>query len=208
MPQEEPTIHLIDIVPDTASALAKLPGIRFVPGSFGSPYAVEVGSGMRSLDFDDVSLSNYKEADGFVIDLRELDPRTDIRYAPPPERVTRDFTSGVDGLVDPRPYVMSLVANGFKRISEHGGLFVVFAQPIETIKYVRGHIKYDRLEAAAEFRCSNYSFLPILTDNLEIIEDHGTEMSALSTDNAIGHLLAGHLAGGSFTCTLRDQTNW
>ena len=40
------------------------------------------------------------------------------------------------GLVDPRPKMMNLVRDDFDRIYNHGGIFIVFAAPRITSRYI------------------------------------------------------------------------
>jgi hypothetical protein len=210
MADKIPTILVLDAVDATAKALLGINGIRGVSGSLGSPYAVPLGSGMCIIDTKDVSLPDYKEADGFVIDLRELKNRQGVSPEQPPDHVEKVFTSGLDECVDPRPYLMWLVREDCDRILRHGGVFVIFARPIQTIQYVSGHLEYGghNLKTISRHDASNYSFLTDLLFNLTIESDHGKEMSPVAGDSPLHKLIVKHLNGGSYSCTFRDQTSW
>lgn len=211
MTDDTPKILLVDLDPDSVQALTRLNGINALVGSFGRPYTVPRGSGSCVIDYQGIKLIDYKEAEGFVIDLHPLKAKPGDNVQPPPDNVKEVFGSGRGGTVDPRPYMMAFVRADLDRILDHGGIFVVFARPLEELRYVEGYLENggrSLVRIAEPVTETNYSFLSEIRWNLGVNSDHGKEMSATSVDTPLGKLVSKHLNGGCFRCTLNDYTNW
>src|SRR5690348_7882730 len=106
MAVQRPLILLLDVVENTVKAMRGMKGMTVFSGSFGSPYRVTPGSGLSVVDSKDAKLKGYSEADGYVVDLRDLPLRSGPSVEQPPDKLDSTFTTGVTGKVDPRPYIM------------------------------------------------------------------------------------------------------
>lgn len=100
---------------------------------------------------------------------------------------------------------MVMVQDGFDRIRNTGGLFVIFADmrnPQELV-YARSG-QYSGFKASGKIPFDNWSMLSILS-NLTINADHGKEMKTIKTDCPLALLVADYLEDASFRCTFEPQ---
>jgi hypothetical protein len=203
----KPKILLVDL-PQDAEARLRASGFNVQSGTFGRPYRVQ-----RSDNYVPViaqaHLPNYTEQEVVIVDLEAAEPLDE------PEGIKHNsdgepdwFTSASQGVVDPRPRVMSWVQDDWKRIFESGGFFVVFAKPRYRPNTVRAATRFGRLERQEEIHADNWSFLPILSrENIKIEGDHGTESQVEITVDFLDSFLRGHQAGLEFDTVLTPMFN-
>jgi hypothetical protein len=184
---QKPKILLIDL-PDIVIYSVRSAGFNSSAGTFGSPYKVKLGDGYQPV-IPEYHLPNYTEQDIIIIDLTP--PETIDN--PEGEKITsegeKDWWAKCRGEIDPRPRVMVGVKDKFDRILDHGGMFVIFAQPrlyqklVWAAKGVLGFIADDQ-----EIQADNWSFLSILT-HLGIKADSGEELIVPNRDHQLFHFL-------------------
>ena len=206
---QKPKILLIDL-PDTALDSLRSAGFNASAGTFGSPYKVELGDGYQPV-IHKAYLPNYTEQEIIIIDLTP--PETIDR--PEGEKITSEgendwWAKCSRGEIDPRPRVMSMVQNAFDRIFDHGGLFVIFAQPRLYQKFVWAHV-LGMLEVDREIHADNWSFLSILS-YLKIESDVGEEISVPEYDSQLFRFLRKTVRDARYTAifnpTPRIEKNW
>ena len=174
----KPKILLVDL-PDTLTESLTAKGYNALAGTFGQPYEVEQSEEYIRV-VAEASLPNYAEQEIVVVDLT----RPDVTEPPTTLMATSYgkpdcYARATNGLIDPRPRIMIEVRDEFDRIVNAGGCFVVFAAPrVRQELVVATARKYwSHLDASKPLRADNWSFLSVLSDNLDIKCEHGTEMS-------------------------------
>jgi hypothetical protein len=199
----KPKILMLDVPDDVYEAVA-LKGFNVRKGSFGKPYKVRKDGGFQPV-IGKAELPNYTEQDVVVIDLNvpsyDSGPQGD-KHRPDSES---DLWAKCDkGFIDPRVRGMWQVRERFDRILDGGGVFIVFAdakqkQELQFAKLSRGYM--NELYDIEPFHGDIWDFLSAC-QNLCVRHDHGEEMMPCKSANSLGKLVARHLQGGSFTCTI------
>jgi hypothetical protein len=201
---EKPKILLVDC-DKGIEQLLKAEGFNVHSGSFGTPYRIEKSDRYVPVIVSYL-LPNYTEQEIVIVDLQSREPVAEPigeKHLPDGEmdwwvKCNRD-------LVDPAPRAMAAVQDAFYRVLENGGLFVVFAN-----KKIEQDLVFARLSQNLGLRdpktltFDNWSFLPLFFQ-LNIVEDHGSEIHPIDQHSSLGQLLAGSLEGCTFTCTLTPR---
>lgn len=199
-----PKVLLLDVDGETASKLREA-GYNVAVGSFGTPFSVPPSGQLRRVIPLQQVLPNHTEAEVIVVDVKVPDsiPYPDHK---PPEGVEMAWTSSQHGVINPRPLVMHRVEDDFSRIVVHGGIFVVFATPRETIRYVYGKLIYGKIHPSSEHEFDNWSYVALFRDRyLEVRRDSGTEIVPVDLDWPLVRLIEKHAQGGYFDCTLHPR---
>jgi len=204
---ERPRILLVDVEGDSESVLSK-EGYQVVSGSFGTAYTVEPKDACVRVEAG-ASLPGYTEQDIIVVDL--LAPEAAV--GPPPEpRVSKGeagcWASCSAGVVDLRPLAMYAARGPFDRVLDHGGVFVVFAEPRTSADIGWGRADgYYGLQAQP-LGLDNWGFLTTLgSHRIGVTRDHGREMTVLRPGSAIERLLSKALRRARFTCVLESKSS-
>jgi hypothetical protein len=184
---KKPKILLIDLPPEITEELRAI-GFNVHRGTFGSPYKVERTGGYSPVIFK-AELPNYQEQEVIIIDL--IPPET--KDNPEGEKMNPAgeldwWAKNSSGIIDPRSRVMRYVKDDFDKIFNHGGLFVIFAEPRLTQEMILAKLRsYDNsLEREEKIEEDNWSFLSILSNKRIRIElESGFEMTI---DNCEGNL--------------------
>lgn len=207
-----PKILAIDLAKADTKLLTSA-GFNVVRGSFGTPYRVPKGSGYHPVLID-ASLPNYTEQEIIIADLaapKEAESAKGEKAKPDAE--LHWWAKSSTGLIDPRPRVMAMVDDVFARILSTGGAFILFADSRKKQKLVFGAVynQYQGITIDHELNYDNWSLLPLLSE-LMVESDHGFEITPTHKDSPVGRLLADHLEGASFNCTLspawRFEDRW
>lgn len=203
----KPKILMLDLDDDACDGLTRK-GFNVRKGSFGKPYTVAKGGGFQPV-IGKANLPNYTEQEIVVVDL--LAPKRDS--GPQGEKHRPDSESDLwakcdRGYIDPRVRAMWHVRDSFDRILSGGGAFVVFAdakqnQELQFAKVSRG--QFRELYDVESFIADIWDFLSACR-NLVVKEDHGEEMVSCDADHDLGKLVAKHLSGGNFACTIYGGT--
>jgi hypothetical protein len=189
MPSEEftpkykkPKILLIDL-PEEVIERVRSAGFNASAGTFGSPYKVTKRDGYLPV-IPKADLPNYSEQEIIFIDLTPPETLDN----PVGEKLTSDgeldwWAKCSRGEIDPRPRVMSMVSDDFDRIFQHGGLFVIFAQPrlLQNLVFARVEDPYGLVEKTT-IKYDNWSFLSILS-RLNVEADYGKEIHMIDYDS-------------------------
>jgi hypothetical protein len=207
-----PKILLVDMDESTADALQR-EGYNVSTGTFGRPYEVPKGSNYGPVIIK-ASLPNYTEQELIVVDLvpgKTLDGPKGEKMRPMEELDW--WAKCSDGLIDPRPRAMAMAQKALDRIMDTGGAFVIFADSRDQQDMVlaRQARQYSDFYVHEPIRADNWGFLSVLS-NVVVTSDIGEEMRPADKEWPIVRLLADHLAGAGFSCTLepgyRIEKRW
>ena len=200
---QKPKILLIDL-PDTVIDGVRSAGFNASSGTFGSPYKVKLGDDYRPV-IPKAHLPNCTEQEVIIIDLTP--PETIDN--PEGEKVTSEgendwWAKCSRGEIDPRPRVMVGVKGMFDRILDHGGMFVIFAQPrlyqklVWAAKGVHGFITDDQIPA------DNWSFLSIASPSyFEMESDFGEEISVPDYNHQLFRFLRKNIRDARYTTAFK-----
>ncbi|MCK4824610.1 hypothetical protein KA005_53150, partial [bacterium] len=149
---------------------------------------------------------NYTEQEIIIIDL------TPPKTIDSPEGKKQTAEGDYDwwckcnkGVIDPRPRVMFSIQKSFNCIFDHGGLFVIFAQPrltqsLRWAKLYLGNLSGQNKDMDAD----NWSFLSILSPyDLEIQSDFGEEIVVPQHDHQLFRFLRKNIEGVRYTATFK-----
>lgn len=208
---QKPKILLVDL-PDSVLDSVRSAGFNALAGTFGSPYKVELSDDYLPVIYKP-DLPNYSEQEIIIIDLTPPETLDN----PEGEKMTSEgendwWAKCSRSEIDPRPRVMSLVQNAFDRIFDHGGLFVIFAQPRLYQKFVWAHV-LRMLEVDREIHADNWAFLSILSPGyFEIKPDSGEEVCVPEYDSQLFRFLRRTVRNARYTATFnptpRIEKNW
>jgi hypothetical protein len=200
---QKPKILLIDL-PDTVIDGVRSAGFNASAGTFGSPYEVKLGDGYQPV-IPKYHLPNYTEQDVIIIDLTP--PETIDN--PEGEKVTskgeNDWWAKCSrGEIDPRPRVMMWVKDKFDCILDHGGMFVIFAQPRFYQKLVWAAGVLGFITDGQEIPADNWSFLSIASPSYFGIEsDFGEEISVPNYNYQLCRFLRKTIIDAKYTATFK-----
>jgi hypothetical protein len=110
---------------------------------------------------------------------------------------------------------MKKVQNAFDRIFDHGGLFVIFAQPSLRQDLALAHVSHSPfdqgLSIKSKINADNWSFLPILS-SLRIESDFGQEINVLEQDTQLSRFLRKTVRDARYNATFNPMSgiekNW
>ena len=210
---QKPKILLIDL-PDNALNILRSAGFNASAGTFGSPYKVELRDGYQPVIYK-ADLPNYTEQEIIIIDLTP--PETLDR--PDGKKMTSEgendwWAKCSRDEIDPRPRVMEDAQNAFDRIFDHGGLFVIFAQPSLRQDLFLAHVVHGLLNGVSiesKIHADNWSFLSILS-YLRIESDFGEEINVLEHDTQLSRFLRKTVRAARYNATFNPMSgiekNW
>ena len=214
---QKPKILLVDL-PDSVLNSVRSAGFNASTGTFGSPYKVELSDNYLPVIYK-ADLPNHTEQEIIIIDLTPPETLDN----PEGEKMTSEgendwWAKCSRGEIDPRPRVMRMVQNAFDRTFDHGGLFVIFAQPRLRQDLVLTHVYHSRLHygvpelsTESKINADNWSFLSILSD-LVIESDVGEEINVLEHDSQLSRFLwkttRNAKYNATFNPTSRIEKNW
>lgn len=198
-----PKIILIDIDKSAENALNTI-GFNALSGSYGAPYAVTSSHKFVPVQHS-AYLPNFTEQEIVIIDLagpKPASPPDQVDYVTSDEKMWWQKCSA--GQIDPRPLCMAQWQKNAVRILDHGGVFIVFANTVDTVEYTYGRVEPGHgLVSYSDDNASNWSFLPLIqSSEIEVKFDHGEEISLVEDKNELRRLLEPYFADASFTCTM------
>ncbi|MDQ3566022.1 MAG: hypothetical protein M3436_18680 [Pseudomonadota bacterium] len=203
----KPKVLLLDIDDGAAEALADK-GFNVTRGTFGTPYKVPKSGNYPIIGR--AKLPNHQEQEIVVVDLHveeyDAGPSGEKHW---PDSEPDLWAKCHKGFIDPRPRAMWQVREAFDRILGMGGVFVIFAdakqhQEVQYACLSGGH--FPRLYDERPFHGDIWDFLSTC-QTFEIGDDRGEEMTPSDTSTPLGKLVAEHLRGGRFNCTV-SAPNW
>jgi hypothetical protein len=208
MVRPRPKILLIDLEDKIVDTVAGA-GFNARHGSYGAMWRVHKAALFPAMPVA-VALPNYGEQDVIFVDLTNPPIWDEPPEDGPVEGQYCFWTESAD-IVDARPLTMESVKASGDRILSHGGVFVVFADCRYSCRFVQGRSLHGSVRHHPNATSlDNWSFLTMLgSDYLDVRRDHGEDMqSCLSNKDelvTLQRLVAQHLAGSTFSCTLRAQ---
>lgn len=107
------------------------------------------------------------------------------------------------GFIDPRSRGVVEVREAFNKILNNGGIFIIFANSRTNNEIKLARESFGSLTIEADFPLDEWSFLDDLS-NLKISNSSGVEMTSSDGTSPLGKLLASHLVGSKYSCTLQD----
>lgn len=200
---DKPKILLIDLNENSLNSLKKS-GFNVRAGTFGRPYKVDTSSSYQPL-VTKIFLPNHSEQEIIIVDLKcQHSQAPTSTQAGPLDEV--DLWGKCDkGFLDPRVRGVLEAVEGFDRILETGGVFIVFADNKTNINIKFGYQnRYQRFEVRSECPFDEWHFVEPLR-YLKISNNNGHEMSIVNMDSSLNKLLNAHLAGSEYTCTLEGN---
>lgn len=175
----KPKILLVDLPPSCLDSVRSA-GFNALAGTFGSPYKVPLVNEYMPVVVE-AHLPNCTEQEIVFIDLTPPDTIDGPTGGEIMTSVSKYdwWVKCSSGMIDPRPIVMYAVQSHFDRILEHGGLFVIFAQPRLEQELVESRVNPEYTRTGSELCHDNWSFLSILSSYrfITIEQDYGEEIS-------------------------------
>lgn len=203
---KHPKILLMDCDTDVRKELENI-GYSVSSGSFGEAYLVEKSSGLLPYIPNGNMPDYYKESEIVIIDLFTYYTKdVDFKITPEEEKIPRYWCKCDSGVVDPRPLYMKARSHDFKRIYNHGGVFILFADWKNEVAYYYGSSLGGTFypHTGKELELNDWCFLPLLNE-LDVSNDHGNEIRLLrlpGTFNTLFLILEKYTVGCDFICTL------
>jgi hypothetical protein len=200
-----PKILAIDLKTEDVELLSEA-GYNVRVGTFGQPLQVPAAPGRFQHLQPQASLPNYTEQEVIIADLAPpaAADETAAASGPPPQETSIWVDTG-DGVIDPRPRVMSLVQEKFDRIHRHGGVFILLADMRHDPGYVFARpagMYGGTVEVQHEVPIDNWGCLSLL-DTLEVSGDQGVELEPGATEAAQAFALTRHLKDAHFSCLVK-----
>ena len=201
-----PKILLIDLDADSEEVL-KAAGFNISSGSFGVPYRVKISDDFVPVIPNGALPDDYSEQEIVVVNLVKAPSLS----GPIGEKVTSPgdpdwWIRCKNGIVDPRPRVMTDGRMHFDRILSHGGIFIVFADQRFAQELILGYRDRYGLHTESTIDSDNWSFLSILEPRvLNVNRDSGQEIIPLDNGSSFRQAVCDHLNGSRFLCTLQPN---
>lgn len=193
---------------EDAAKLLETKGYNVSVGSLGSQYKVKQKNVFFPLCRESSLPHNSQEQEIIVLDmcydLNHASIKENIEQ--PPDGIDKWWVEHRRGYVNEKPLVSSLVKQDFNRILNTGGVFVIFANDVESEKYYWGHKIYSQYNFQ-EVTYNNWHFLTILGEsaNYKIKDARGDEFKRPQEipENYITlqSLLFEHIEGATYNCT-------
>ena len=217
---KKPKILLVDMPKDTFEALQEK-GLNVRKGTLGTPYEVEKTSNMRPVAYCG-DLPNYTEQEIIILDfcIDETDflkkPQSCNTRPPDEEQI---WAKCSNGYIDPRPISSHKVQEGFNRILENGGVFIIFADEPIRMGFVSGYEYKERLKtyfSSKEIYIDIWDLLGILKD-FKPKRKCGNEISLCEDSElkkypfqSLQKLLMQHLDSAEYNCVFTQyyQKEW
>lgn len=198
---EKPKILLIDVANNVTGTLCES-GFNANFGTFGQPYKVQISSSYQTL-LARTFLPNYNEKEIVVIDLKYILADHSVGTQKRPKDETDLWAKCNLGFIDPRSRGVVEVREAFNKILNNGGIFIIFANSRTNNEIKLAREAFGSLTIEADFPLDEWSFLDDLS-NLKISNSSGVEMTSSDGTSPLGKLLASHLVGSKYSCTLQD----
>jgi hypothetical protein len=178
-------------------------GFNVAAGSFGTPVEVERSENYAPVNING-RLPGVTEQEIVVVDLAApaSDPVLGVGERPIGEGVWQQKNRG---LVDPRPYFMSISRSHFERIYDHGGVFIVFAAMRSSPDYV--WVAAHQISYGQAMGTDNWSFLSVLS-NLDVTYDLGTEITPAESTSLLFAPIAAALRDARFECLVEARATF
>lgn len=200
---KHPQILILDMQPTVLDAL-KSKGYNVSQGSLGKPYKVQRSAKYDLFERNHHLPRDYKEQEIVILDMQYIVREKEIELEEYDAGLETWWVSLKDGYVNPRLLMGRMIQSDFDRILHSGGVFVIFASPIEKQDYYWGDQGYARRDTQQSFELENWNFLSIF-DYLVVGVDHGSSVyisEDLDKGAALTRLLAEHLDSVEYNCTV------
>jgi hypothetical protein len=203
---KKPKILTVDL-PESLLKRIQKAGYNVLSGTFGRPYKVQKGDGFLPI-VANPSLPNYSEQDVVIIDMtapNSVDGPEAEKHTTPGELDWYAKTS--EGVIDPRPRIMTSVLDASDRILNAGGAFILFAEarirPTMVLANIGSTFGARELIVKQEIDRDNWSFLSLLSrDHLKVKSEFGTEIKVSDGLGIFSSFLRRHITNSTFSATL------
>ena len=200
----KPKVLLLDLHEAASEALIKK-GFNVSNGTLGMPYKVEKSSQYQPV-IGRAELPNFTEQEVVVADLHI----ENYAIGPVGEKLRPDEEEDLwakcdRGFIDPRVIAAYQVSGAFNQTLSIGGVFVVFADVGTGNDFVIARStsgRFGKLYDQEAFPYNVWHLLGQLSD-MTVGNGHGEEMHSTENTSSLGRLVAEHLEGGRFLCTLQ-----
>jgi len=205
MPYDRPKILTVDTPTDVGDRLEEN-NFSVSRGTFGSPYKTDQSSGFGQV-YGAHNLPNYHEQDIIVIDQEYKVLRSPEGHPDKPKSESDVWCKKDKGFIDPRPKYMVLASSKLSKILNNGGVFIVFADAVTGMKYIRGHkSSYGSLQKLADFDADVWSFLDITRKHIETVYECGKEVKLLDQSNGLHDILARYEGSFFYNCIFKPSS--
>jgi hypothetical protein len=191
----KPLISAMNTDPSIVHRLREA-GYNAEEGTFGIPYQGDEQSKNLTLWDNSRFPKHFSESEIVIIDLNIIHTLP----APNGEKVLDSDgdvirASAPYGVVDPRPFAMFRVQKILDRIFDHGGVFIVFAEPKAQITIYDSRSYRDDL--------NNWQFLSVLrNENFVAWADRGTQIQVTASREVLVQTLQRYFSNARFTATV------
>jgi hypothetical protein len=198
----KPRILLVDVSRDCAETLREA-GYNVAEGTFGTPTRVEPSGWPCHVDLEACNLANYEEEEIVIANVAPPMP-AHSQLPDPGKGVLAAWQIAAAGVSDPRPLFMHSLRDGFQRILNHGGIFVIQLSVQYSINYFFGCKRHGTSHVEAESRetMTNWGFLRDL-QFLETQQREGTEIIYKQDHKRIADLSETASSRAFYTCVVR-----
>ncbi len=194
-------------------------GYCVTEASLGQPFEVDSSASLRVLPLIDPMPHDYKEQEIVIVDLNQEEGSEDpAKHREIGQMVDAWWVSNKTGRINPSLLNGAAVKGDFDRILAAGGVFIIFANSVETQEFVYGHLdSFNRVDIAKTFHGHSWNFLTCLADDdyIRVTDDHGVSIKLhedFPKDSILAQLLVPHLAETRYNCTLhsgyRTKEGW
>jgi len=202
----KPNILLMDCRNDVTKLL-KAKGFNVSEGSFGTPYSIPQNpTHFYPLTINGNLPLHYEESEIVIVELNVPPISNPSQEQKGQTVILKDsrepvFVNGLHGIIDPRPHFMIQLADVFGRILEHGGVFIIFADPKQECEYYEK--SFHEMTEIPNLIINNWSFLsPLGSPKFEAQSSAGREIKLNSTLSEKISLFKKHLSQANYSCTL------
>jgi hypothetical protein len=192
---EHPKVLTIDL-DEAAVVTIRAGGFNVSAGTLGTPTRLARSEQWVPVEID-AHLPELTETEIVVADLAGPEPvEGELRSEEPiGTAIWQQLSSGV---LEPRGRAAASAGLLLKRSHDHGGAFVLFADPVEDPGYRSA--AWHEINYADTLPWSNWSLLPGLRESLEIERDWGAEITVV--ERSVPAITAAIESGARFTCTI------
>ncbi|MEA4957729.1 hypothetical protein SDC9_07609 [bioreactor metagenome] len=202
---KKPKIILLDLDKSSTEILKK-EGFNVTSGTLGSKYKVEKTTDYCQIYFDS-KLPNLNEQEIVCIDINGNKTLDDSKTVDTPPEKKQYWGECSNGIIDPAPILMKQFETSFKRILNHGGLFIIFASRKIYPNIIFGSKQGYSLDGDKE-KLHNWSFLPFFEGgyyDFKTKNDYGEEIyiNPQLKENDLKKLLKKHATCMNYEITFK-----
>jgi hypothetical protein len=200
----KPRILLVDMPEECECALIDA-GYNVAAGTFGSTCSVQPSEGLHPVPMNTSELPDFEEQEIIVVNTSRPLPTGQCEVTNPGEGVSALWQRSNEGIIDPRPYVMTEVRHAFDRVLSAGGIAIVLLDARYQVRYTIGSAaRYRSFITEARIDRSSWSFFSEL-DALHSHATAGCEIEIFPESQEFGTLLRRGMNDARYCCTVHPE---